>query len=266
MKTILQISDPHLMSIADGRLKGVPTAKNLEMVIADARAHHPEADRIVMTGDLSHEHTQSGYEILASLLSDWTAKAQFLPGNHDDRATLRQVFATMERDGLEDIRFREEVDAWLLVGLDSHVPGEVFGRLSDASLKWLESVLNESPTRPTLIFLHHPPVKVGSQWIDALMLQNSADLDRVLSSAPGVRGIFSGHIHQERRASLGTIPFYSCPSTAFQFAPATTTRRFDNRPPGYRVILLGKTGEFQTHVRRLAHLAFPPTDKTSDTD
>ena len=62
MITILQISDPHLMSARDGRLKGVPTVESLEQVLARAREEFPHPDRIVLTGDLSHEHTVAGYE------------------------------------------------------------------------------------------------------------------------------------------------------------------------------------------------------------
>ena len=55
MATILQISDPHLMSTADGVLKGVVTAAKLKRVLGRARQECPDPDRVILTGDLSHE-------------------------------------------------------------------------------------------------------------------------------------------------------------------------------------------------------------------
>ena len=65
MTTILQISDPHLLSHPNGTLKGVPTADSFRLVLRRAREEFPSPDRVVLSGDLTHEHTVAGYELLS---------------------------------------------------------------------------------------------------------------------------------------------------------------------------------------------------------
>ena len=125
----------------------------------------------------------------------------------------------------------------------------------DRTAQWLSN----DPYCPTLLFLHHPPVIVHSRWIDNIRLQNADALRQIVLNSPGVSGVFSGHIHQEFEGSFGQMPFFSAPSTAFQFAPRTDSTQFDLLPPGFRVIEL--TGRnVQTHVVRLDNLLFTPQD------
>jgi Icc protein len=107
--------------------------------------------------------------------------------------------------------------------------------------------------------MHHPPISVASAWLDRIMLQNADELAAVLESAPQVRGIFCGHVHQEFDGKLGAIPVFTTPATGIQFAPRTDALQFDKLPPGFRVIDLDGD-EFHTRVVRLPevkHLATP---------
>jgi Icc protein len=200
VKTILQISDPHLLSQANGKLKGVPTAESFRRVVQLARDEFPDPDRVVLSGDLSHDHTVAGYDLLKNLLADWTDRSLLIPGNHDDRQGMRKVFDRVPGVGGEDVWFYSELGEWLLIGLDSHVPGAVYGELSDRMLGRLRSWLSENADRPSLIFPHHHPVSVKSQWIDRIGLRNSGQLGAIIRSSQGVRGVFCGHIHQQPRA------------------------------------------------------------------
>jgi Icc protein len=257
MTTILQISDMHLLSQPDGTLKGVPTSESLALVLQRAREEIPNPDGLVLTGDLSHEETVAGYELLKHHLGDWADRCLLIPGNHDSRSGLRQVFRQVPGTLEEPIWFCHELGPWLLLGLDSQVPGEVWGELSEQSLERLETTLAENKARPTLVFLHHHPGAVGSPWLDNIGLQNAMSLEALLSRHPGVHSLFCGHIHQVFEGEIAGVPFHSAPSAAIQFLPGTGTMQFDFQPPGFRVIDF-HDGQFSTRVVRLDHSPFSP--------
>ncbi len=259
MTTILQISDPHLLSQPDGTLKGVPTLKSLRLVLQRARDEVADPGRLILSGDLSHEETIGGYELLKELLGDWTGRTLLIPGNHDDRCGMRTVFEQVPGETDDDVWFRDELGDWLLIGLDSHVPGEVYGELSDEILDKLDLWLSENPERPTLIFLHHHPVSVNSPWLDTIRLRNSSSLEMLLRRSQCVRGVFCGHIHQVYEGIFAGIPLYSAPSASFQFVSESEEMKFDLRPPGFRVIELQEL-QISTRVVRLDEIPFVPHD------
>ena len=257
MTTILQISDPHLMSDRSGRLKGVPTAQSLADVLTVARQRYPECDRVVWTGDLSHEHTVQGYELLKELAGDWLERSLFIPGNHDDRGALRQVFPKVEGEGDQPLGFCAELGRWQLIGLDSHLPGEVAGAFSDEQLDQLHFWLAENPERPTLLFTHHPPASVQNEGLDAIGLRNPEPLAMLVSRNQGVCGIFSGHVHHVFEGEFVGLPLFTCPSTSFQFRAGVGDIQFDHVPPGFRMIVFADDDTFSTEVVRIPELKFP---------
>ncbi len=74
--------------------------------------------------------------------------------------------AYLPRPGVP-IRYAVEQFPVRLLGLDTLVPGADGGALDAAQLEWLEAQLAAAPGRPTLIFLHHPPVKTGEVSCDS---------------------------------------------------------------------------------------------------
>ena len=257
MTTILQFTDLHLLSRPDGKLKGVPTFASAQLVLERARREVPDPACVVVTGDLSHEETLPGYELVKELLGDWADRALLLPGNHDDRTFLRQAFAQVPGSGDEPIWFRQELGPWQLLGLDSHVPSQTYGSLSEQILDWLTTTLDAQPACPTLLFLHHPPVRIGSQWLDNINLRNANSLESIIAGHGDVRGLFCGHIHQVFAGKLAGVPVHSTPAAAIQFLPGTVGMEFDLQPPGFRVIEIGDD-DFETRVVRLDHLPFRP--------
>ncbi len=173
---------------------------------------------------------------------------------------MRQVFEQVPGELEEPIWFRQELGQWVLLGLDSHVPGELYGELGEQSLERLTENLTQGANRPTLIFLHHHPSAVGSRWVDKIGLRNAGSLEKLLARHPEVRGVFCGHVHQVFQGMIADIPFHSAPSAALQFVPGTETIQFDLQAPGFRVIEL-QDGQFTTRVVRLDHLPFTPRDE-----
>jgi Icc protein len=257
MTTILQISDAHLLSQPDGMLKGVPTLQSFRLVLQRARDEVADPVRLILSGDLSHEGTVAGYELFEDLLGDWSERTLLIPGNHDDRRGMRTVFDQVPGDADDDVWFRDELGDWLLLGLDSHVPSESYGELSEEILNQLDFWMSENPQRPTLIFLHHPPVSVNSLWLDKIGLRNPGPLEILVQRTPGVRGVFCGHIHQVFEGNFAGVPFYSVPSSSVQFVSESEEMKIDLCPPGFRVIEL-QEAQINTRVVRLDEIPFVP--------
>jgi Icc protein len=205
----------------------------------------------VITGDLTHDEQRETYEFLRRRLSRWIPKLRVLPGNHDDRRWMRAVFADRIEALGERIVFDDEIGGWRLIGLDSHVPGHLHGELGPEQLHWLGQELNSRSDLPTCLFLHHPPMRVGSAWLDQIGLKNAALLWELLREAPQVRAVCCGHVHQEFDEVIEGVAVWVTPSTGVQFRPATATLEVDSRPRGFRVLELFEDEALATRVLRV---------------
>jgi len=252
---ILQLSDCHLMETAEERLKGVPTAACLADVLDVVQQRHRDADLILFTGDLA-AHAQGGaYRQMREICESLKVPCAAIPGNHDDRALMREILTDMATAVPGGIGFSIALGNWRLIGLDTLWEGEVAGELDEEQLAWLAEELSRHQEQPTLMFTHHPPISVQTPWLDRIMLQNPQPLAELLTTAPQVQGVFCGHVHQEYLGSLSDVPVYCTPSTAIQFTPGTVQLEFDDLPPGFRVIELDEE-RFQTSVTRLPELRY----------
>jgi Icc protein len=244
---VVQITDPHLYAEPAGALLGVPTLESLDAVLALVRAEALPADAVIATGDLVHDGSPAGYARLCARLAGLGCPAYVLPGNHDDPATLRS--ATHEPPVISCREAR--LGHWRLVFLDSTVPGQDGGRLSDAELAALDAALDAGPEH-ALVCLHHPPLPIGSDWLDGMALANAETLFRVLDRHTSVRGVVFGHIHQPFETTRNGVKLLGTPSTCVQFAAVRPSFRIDPAPAGYRWLGLLPDGGIATGVRRLA--------------
>ena len=254
---VVQFTDLHLLADPAELRKGVPTRETLRDVLELVRTRHSDFDLAVFSGDLAHDERLETYHVLRELLGDWVPRCRLLPGNHDDRGFLRRAFPDAVERGRGPIGFAADLGEWRIVGLDTHVPGEVRGRIEDEQLDWLEADLAVHARRPTLVFMHHPPISVNSAWLDRLGLDNSEQFEQVLLAAPQVKLICAGHVHHEFCGRLGEAHVYTTPATSIQFEPAAEEPAYATDPPGYRVITLDGPS-YRTEVVRLPELKYPP--------
>lgn len=237
MPTLVQLSDLHLNS--DGtEIKGVDTRKTLERVLEAVEQDVPEADRLVLTGDIAHDEIAPTYELLREVLGPRASKTLVVPGNHDNPEALAQAFPEPSTCRAFTT-FSASIEGWRLLGLDSHVPTKVWGRLEETQLDWARRELEEAPEPNVVLFLHHPPAPYGNDWPEDFGLVDATDLEAIVASDDRVQAIFHGHIHQERQSQLGGRSVYAVPSTCFQFETDGWPAGVDESArPGYRVIEL----------------------------
>ena len=254
---ILQLTDLHVFADAAARLKGIPTRETLMDVVSFIRDNDVEFDHLILTGDHTHDETPAAYQAVKELLAPWLDRFHQVPGNHDDRGVLRDVFPESIPPGDGPITFSFDDDDWRFVGLDSHLAGEVPGEVTEPQRTWFQEQINSRDGRLVALFLHHPPVNVGSVWMDAIALRNAEPLMSIIESTPAVRLVCCGHVHHEFDFPIGSARFVTTPSTGIQFCPKGDTPTFEATAPGYRLLEF-EGNRIDTHVVRLPEIRFRP--------
>jgi len=264
MTRILQLTDLHLFNQPEETLKGIPTRETLQAVVSAILRNEDEFDHVVVTGDHTHDEQLQSYQAARGILDPWMDRLTIVPGNHDDRAVMRSVLGDVIQNQSDDsvsdddrIVFSFQCGEWLCLGLDTHVPGEVPGYFGEAQAGWLRRRLTAHGNHPSVLFLHHPPVDVGSEWMDRIGLKDRDRLVEVVRDFPSVQLICCGHVHHEFDGTVAGACVVTTPSTGIQFDPCGAEPHFASDPPGYRVIELAND-QFRTHVVRLPHADHTP--------
>ncbi|MBX9691986.1 MAG: metallophosphoesterase [Cyanobacteria bacterium] len=249
--TLLQLTDTHIYADDSRFMRGVNTFQTLSDVVELAKASEKDTDLVVLTGDLSQDETLQSYDRLAGLVSTLEVPIYFLPGNHDDRLNMASSFGDyVHFNGVTSLVLGE----WLLVFLNSTIPGRVEGELSESELARLDELLINSKGFHVLLFVHHNPIEMRPDRPDPIMLLNARELFTRIESNTHVKGIVWGHVHQEYTGSRDGVTLMATPSTCVQFRNTDTGITIDNVPPGYRRILLYPDGRIETAVNRLKEL------------
>jgi Icc protein len=231
---IVQLTDLHLTRAIGGTARGQDVWRNLRLALADVRANREPLDVLVVTGDIANQRSPATYAQLAELLQPWRGRLRVLPGNHDSRALLREAFADLWLPECRSANFVMTLGGWRVIGLDSVRRPFVHGKLGKDQLTWLSTELGKS-SAPTLLFLHHPLIRVGSWWLDKDLVRDRRALAGILAGTQ-VSVIASGHVHQEFAGMFAGAQFWTTPSTAYQFRPRSVWPARISTGIGYRVI------------------------------
>ena len=211
---IAHLSDIHLVEQGRRACGVVATGKALARLVACLNRLEPRPDVVLITGDLTHDgsapQVDRARELLAALHIPWLV----VPGNHDDRGALRAAFANDACPAVEDefLHYTVECHAIRLIGLDSTVPGAPGGAFCDRRAAWLEARLAEAPQRPTILFLHHPPVCFGVPETDEDGFADAGRLGAIVARFPAVERILCGHIHLHSCTDWRGTPVVAAPS------------------------------------------------------
>lgn len=244
---LIQLTDSHIFSNPDDEFDGIDTASSFQKVIKLARSISWPPDAILLTGDLVHFPELPAYKRLSEMVTDLKIPVFCIPGNHDDPALMRKALPNQYISLDKVLVFKH----WTIIMLDSFLADTHAGFLHEQELAFLEVTLTEHQQENILICLHHPPVSVGSPWMDRMSLQNPQDFFAVTDRFRNVRCILWGHIHQEFDTTYKGTRLLSSPSTCVQFTPGTESYIKDNKPPGYRSLKLFGNGKLETDVFRV---------------
>ena len=248
---IAQLTDTHITEPGERIAGHFLPHERLARCVSAINALRPMPDCVVITGDLVNSGSTGEYAALRACLSGLRPPFFLLPGNHDISAPLREVFANHAYLGdgptldyvIEDMAVR-------LVALDTRIPGQSGGQLTDAQLAWLDEVLGAAPQRPTLLLMHHPPVDVGIPALDAIRCANDTALAFVLERHRQVRHILCGHVHRHIQTTLSGIPLTVAPSSshAITFEPGDEyTPGLVDEPPAFCLYRIDTHGAIAVH-------------------
>jgi 3',5'-cyclic AMP phosphodiesterase CpdA len=215
---LVQLSDPHVVAGPAGDA----AAAALAQVVAAVTALPVPPAAVLVSGDLAHDGLPESYARVRELLEPLPCPVHVIPGNHDDPAALAEAFPGDDEAMVGELR---------LLLVDTHLPGSDAGRLD---LGALEARLDD---RPTLIAMHHPPLRTGIKAIDDLGLtQADRDgLEALLARSPQVELVLCGHVHRITFETLAGVGVFTAPATWLQAEPAGGSIAWVERGRGYAI-------------------------------
>lgn len=257
---ILQLTDLHVFKDAGECLKGIPTRELLEDVVRHILATGESFDHVIVTGDHTHDELPESYAAVRQILTPWLDRLRQVPGNHDHRTVLRSVFGDLVPGvGQDRITFSFVAGKWLCLGLETHVPGAVPGRIDADQIEWIRQQIALFDPDRVALFMHHPPVDIGSLWMDPIGLSGKELLHDLFKAESRIQLVCCGHVHHEFSTLIGSAKIFTTPATGIQFSPTGSVPTFAADPPGYRIIELTDDG-FSTIVYRLSEVRFLPVN------
>lgn len=210
MLKFLVLSDLHLVDETETS-HGLDTHLRMERAIDWINARHPDADFVVLAGDLA-DHGFKGatqpYDRLKTLVARLKMPCHITIGNHDNRDTFLAHFGKDHRAETGCIDKVVDAKGYRMILLDSVVEGDDHshgGQLSQRQLDWLQARLDEHDG-PVVVVLHHHanPLHVR---VDRIILENGDAFAKVLKTHKDVRQVIAGHVHFTSCGTWHGIPF-----------------------------------------------------------
>jgi Icc protein len=249
---IAQLSDTHITlpgELMDVRYK---TSEHLARALEHVSRLSKQPDVLWITGDLVDSGQPEEYARLREALKGLSLPTFVIPGNHDERTALRAAFGDHAhlQSGGEFVQFVIEDWPVRMIGLDTLIPGKSGGRLCAQRLAWLDETLAHQPTKPTMLFMHHPPMRTGQLALDGMGFEDPASLGAVLRKYTHVERIVSGHVHRPMTRRFENTVVMTCPSTAHQIALDLATPQLATvmEPPAVLLHQWSPDGGLVTHT------------------
>jgi len=247
---LIHISDIH---ISPNPILGHDPIANFVHCLRHVETYHADADRIVITGDLTHHGRVDSYRRLKEILDTSPLKGDLAPrlmiGNHDDRENFASVFNATARDENGFIQWTEETPAGVFIYMDTNKPGTHAGHYCEKRLTWLAGQLGVARKEgiSAWLFLHHNPLPVHVANADLIgIVQEREVQDLLWAYRDTIRHIFFGHCHYTLSGTVRGIPYSAPRSTNHacwpDFSGIATRMGYGNLQPNYNVCFLNDGG------------------------
>jgi Icc protein len=200
MTTFFHFSDFHILQKKGmTREEGDPCQK-IEKLIEIAEETGISPSFSIITGDISQNGSQSGYDIAKEYMHQIEQLGgPVLPviGNVDKRDNFRiNLLRETRIEKQAPYYYMKTVEGIQVIVLDSQNPRNDKGELQGPQHAWLEKqLLNKEPT---IIALHHPPFTLqtpNGTSIPLFNAQDEAKLYKIIKKSNTV-AILCGHLHQ----------------------------------------------------------------------
>ncbi|HVY14863.1 MAG TPA: phosphodiesterase [Rhodopila sp.] len=251
---IVQLTDLHVRPRGMACNRVSETNMLTEQALRVVRRMQPQPDLVLITGDLTECGMPAEYENFATILRRaLPGPVYVVPGNHDRRGNLRQHLAYLPgvTGDPEFVQYTIEDHPVRVVMLDTLVPGQSHGALSDSQLGWLDARLAEQPSKPTLVAMHHPAFFTGLPHMDRIALQEPERFAAVIGRHKQVQRIIAGHHHRPIVGQVAHAVATVSPSVAHQVQltfEADDPGALNFEPPAYQIHLWQAATGFVTHT------------------
>lgn len=238
---LVQISDTHI----DPEDKNAQARiRDLERCVQDINGLDTPPDAVIHTGDLAHNGTPAKYAEASRILSDLRYPLHIAAGNRDDRIALSSAFPHSCKFLSDSPYMQYSVETYplRLVVIDTLSGTSNQGSFCQDRAHDLRNMLAENPSKPTAIFMHHPPFEIRESkypWqFDSR--EEIEILEQALEGYQQVIRVFCGHSHRAAEGKIAGVPASCVPSVAVDLrlgdfpgvaknAPVYQIHRFDPR-------------------------------------
>ncbi|RZU66094.1 3',5'-cyclic AMP phosphodiesterase CpdA [Microterricola gilva] len=214
---ILHLSDTHFVETGDLLHDSIDSDANLVQLFEGFAKSGARPEAIVFTGDLADAGQANAYARLRAIVEPAAAalgaEVVWVIGNHDERGAFR-VGLLDEPADTDPIDRVFDINGLRIISLDSTVPGQHYGEISDAQLDWLRDVLATPAPDGTLIAMHHPPVPSPLGLLALVELRDQHRLAEVIEGTD-VRGILGGHLHYSTNSTFAGVPVSVASATCY---------------------------------------------------
>lgn len=249
---IVQISDTHI-SLPGKKAYGIaPTAENLIRCVHHVNELLPKPDLVLVTGDISNTGVSKELEYAASILNQLKMPYYVIPGNHDDRSKIWNVFGGKACPSMHEgfINYVIDTEEIRFIAVDSTVPQESGGEICEIRASWLDKQLALDADKPTLIFMHHPPVKCGVIETDIDGFIGIELLANIVQKYSNIESILCGHIHTPAHTRWHGTIVSTAPSMGLQLVLDLTLKqdRFTLESASYQLHYWTEDKNLITHT------------------
>ncbi len=245
---LIVMTDIHITDMGE-EIIGLDPVARFKLARDQSMGAHPDADAMILMGDLTHHGRVSQYERVAESLAEIPIPVITMIGNHDRRDAFLEVFpdAPQTKDG--HIQQIVDFPGHRVITLDT-LDGPPYpqwhhaGHLGEARLAWLKEALEGADGRIPLVFAHHPPFDTGIVGMDYIKLKDGDALLDMLAQYPGAH-LFCGHVHRTISGSTKGVSWsmlkstcHHCPLELVKIDPTLSL----DEPGSYGLALLTQDG------------------------
>lgn len=216
---IIQISDLHIGEKGDDTPERLKMAANLVECISHINQLTPQPDLLLITGNITHDGSVEAAMHAREMLDTLNCPYKLVCGPQDDRRTTLAVFdhaCANEVGGV--VSYMVEDFPLRMIGLDSLGHNGTGGNICQKRLHWVNDHLAEKPDQPTLIFMHHPPMKTGIAKVDVDGFNNAEIFGQMVKHYSNIKGILCGHINFASHTGWNETMVSSAPGMGMEAA------------------------------------------------
>ena len=246
---IAQISDTHIDLDGENSAEKI---QNLERCVNDINRLDIPPNVVIHTGDLAHNGTVEKYLKAATILERLPCPLFIAAGNRDDRRALNAIFPDSCSILKDTSYIQYSVDKFpvRLIAIDTLSDTTNMGDFCGIRADNLSRMLEEERTKPTAIFMHHPPFEIiqsKHKWQfdskEAIII-----FEKAIKGHKQIVRALCGHSHREAEGFTAGIPASCTPSIALnlrlgEFSQSAAT------VPVYQIHSFDSHTDFTTETR-----------------